>query len=412
MIQTKDKKGWVYALSFLLILVIIAFSFYPARNLRLLGGGVTPYFVGIVVSILCVPYFFKSKAAIYAILYIFVVIANFFFGNKAIPTIGAALTESISILLPAATLYLIISRNEKDNIFNKLLLYSFIIIIIITTFLSYQLDNLMPGIIRAAVNYENEEELQQFYLHGLAPYSLPHALPVLIPPCLMVIKRPFKSLHRVFAIVFLLTIIFLVTLSQSFGAFLSVLFTLVISLLIKEGGLSQNIRILVFSSIIILFISTDMVQLAVVDFFKGFFESDSKMYLKLDELAAGIVMDNISEVSGNRGNLLEQTIQAIVRNPIFGVNDKSYGNHTALLDRWACYGLVGFIPLLLFIYNIIKTTLKEIPHNLQSYYIVGVLMSLVMMSTKNMMGWFQWLCMVLILPLMFIVWKSTEKTKS
>ena len=152
----------------------------------------------------------------------------------------------------------------------------------------------------------------------------------------------------------------------------------------------------------------DTVQIAVIDFLRGFFEQESKIDDKLTELMYGITSESLSEVTGNRGNLLQQTFDAIIRNPLFGVNDKSYGNHNALLDRWACYGLVGFVPLLLFIYSSIKMALRIIPQKLQTYYIIGVISSLMMMITKNMMGWFQWLCFILILPLMFLVWKEKE----
>lgn len=404
--QVNKRRGLIYYLSFLLILVVISFSYYPTRVLPLMRGGATPYYLGIFLSILCVPVFFKSKSAFYAILYIVVVFLNHFMGNKALPTIGATLTEAINVLLPAVVFYLISTR--KGDVFNPLLLYSFLIIVAVMTYESYKIDNAMPGIIRSLVHWEDEEEATNLLLMGLAPYQLPHALPVLIPPCIMIIKKPNNLFKRMVGILFLFCIIILVMLSQSFGAFAITLFALLVSLLVREGDVRKNFRKLMISTIVILILSSDTVQLAVVDFFKNFFDSDSKMYTKLDDLAVGIVTDTFSEVSGNRGSLLGQTLQAIFRNPIFGVNDRSYGNHNALLDRWACFGLVGFIPLILFIYNMIKVTFLQIPSKLRTYYLIGVITSLVMMSTKNMMGWYQWVCFVLILPLMFYVWRDKD----
>lgn len=404
-----SERGVKYYLSFLLILVIICFSFYPTRALPIMRGGVTPYFVGIVLSVLCVPSFFKNKCSYYVLAYVFVVFLNHFLGNKALPTIGATLTESIGVFLPAVVFFL--SMTRKGDVYNKLLLYSFLIILGVFAFQSYQLDQMMPGIIRSIVHMEDESEAEAFLMFGLAPYALPHALPVLIPPCVMAIKGADKKYYRVIALVSLICVILLVSLSQSFGAFVLAFFTLLLSLLVREGGLKRNAKVLIISTFFVLLFAGETVQVTIIEFFRGFFDMDSKMYEKLTDLLVGVLSESdqaVSNVSGSRGNLLELTIQAILRNPLFGVNDRSYGNHNALLDRWACFGLVGFIPLILFIYNIIKLTIKQIPYNIQTYYVISVISSLIMMSTKNMMGWYQWVCFVLVMPLMFFVWKEKE----
>lgn len=396
----------IYYISFLFILVIIAFSYYPMRSLPVLGNGTIPYFAGIILCIICVPGYIRTRNASYVLLYIIVVFANHFWGNKAIPTIGAALTESISIFLPAAVFYLVMNR--RDIKYNSILLYCFIAVVIITTVQSYILDQMNPGVIRATVNMEDESEVALFYSLGLSSYQLPHALPLLIPPCVMVIKHPDRFLYRYIGILFLAVTLVLVSLSQSFGAFTLTLFALLASVFVKEQSIKKNIRSITILFVFLLVFLNDTVQIAVIDFLRGFFEQESKIDDKLTELMYGITSESLSEVTGNRGNLLQQTFDAIIRNPLFGVNDKSYGNHNALLDRWACYGLVGFVPLLLFIYSSIKMALRIIPQKLQTYYIIGVISSLMMMITKNMMGWFQWLCFILILPLMFLVWKEKE----
>ncbi len=410
MIIVKNRRGVIYYASFLLILVIICFSFYPTRVLPLMNRGVTPYFLGIILSIICVPYFYKSRDALFVILYCLVVFLNYYWGNKAFPTLGSALTESVNILLPVAVFYLV--KNQNDNVFNIVLLYSILLVIGVTTYQSYQIEQITPGILRSVSHLDNEEEIAYFYLMGLSPYQLPHALPALIPPCIMVIKKPEKGIQRAVGALFLAIIILLVMLSQSLGAFIMMLFALIVSILVKEQNVRRNLRILIVSGFLMLILAGDTVQLSILDFLRSFFETDSKMYQKLTELSASVLSDDITYVTGNRGNLFDQTITAIIRNPIFGVNDKSYGNHNALIDRWACLGLVGFIPLLLFIFHIIKVTLKGLPERLHSYYLIGVITSLVMMCTKNMMGWFQWLCFVLLLPLMFFVWRRKQLTTS
>ena len=409
MLQAIKSKGLVYYLSYILILVIFFFSYYPTRSWALLGSGVTPYFLGIVFSIICIPAFFKTRNAWLIIMYIFVVFLNHFWGNKAVPTVGAALTESIAVFLPAAVLYLVMYR--RDFSFNAILLYTFLFVVTLTTVQSFFLDQMFPGLIRAVVNMEDKTDVQAFFNMGLSSYQLPHALPILIPPCIMIIKKPEKKLQRIIGIVFLAVIIILVGLSQSFGAFILALFALFASIFVREQSVDKNIRVLLFLSLLFIILMGETVQVAIIDFLRGFFESGSKIDEKLTDLAVGVVNDNISDVSGNRGNLFQATIDAIIRNPIFGVDDKSYGHHNALFDRWACFGLVGFIPLVLFIYYNVKETLKAIPLNLQTYYMIGVISSLIMMTTKNMMGWFQWLCFVLILPLMFLVWKEKECNK-
>lgn len=408
--MTYTNKGNItYFLSYILILVIFCFSYYPTRSWPLLGSGTTPYFLGIVFSIICIPAFFKTKNAWLIMAYIAVVFLNFMWGNQTVPTIGAVLTESIALFLPASVLYLVQSR--RDIRYNSILLYSFLFVVTLTTIQSYLLDQLYPGIIRATVNMEDEGEVVNLFGMGLSSYQLPHALPVLVPSCIMIIKKPEMKFQRVVGVIFLASIVLLVSLSQSFGAFIVMLFALLASFFIGEQSVKKNIRVIIVLTIIFLIFMGDTVQIAIIDFIRGFFEPGSKIDEKLMDLAMGIVNENISEVSGNRGNLFQATIDAIIRNPLFGVNDKSYGNHNALFDRWACFGLVGFIPLVLFIYYYVKETLRIIPLNLQTYYIIGAISSLIMMITKNMFGWFQWLCFVLILPLTFFVWKEKQCNK-
>lgn len=406
MVQASKGKGLVYYLSYILILVIFFFSYYPTRSWPFLGGGTTPYFLGIVFSVICIPAFFKTRKAFLILVYIAVVFLNYMWGNIAIPTIGAALTESIAIFLPAAVLYLVLAC--RDLRYNSILLYVFFFVVALTAVRSFMLDQMYPGVIRAAVNMENDEDVQAFLLMGLSSYQLPHALPILVPPCIMVIKKPEKRIHRILGIAFLAVIIVLVGLSQSFGAFALLLFALVASIFVREQSVRANIVVLIILSLFFVILMGESVQIAIIDFLRSFFESGSKIDEKLTELAIGVMNENVSDVTGNRGDLFQMTIDAIIRNPLFGVNDKSYGNHNALFDRWACYGLIGFIPLVLFIYYYVKETLKLIPLKLQTYYMIGVISSLIMMATKNMMGWFQWLCFVLILPLMFLVWKEKE----
>lgn len=401
----------IYWLSFLLILVSICFSYYPTRAMPIMGHGTMPYYIGVASCVICVGSFFKTKNAKYLLCYILVVFLNYFSGNKAVPTIGAALTESISILLPACIYYYISIINKPW--FNKTLLYSFLTILGLITISSYVIDSQMPGIIRAAVNMEDDDTVVTLFMSGLSPYALPHALPILIPPCVMIIKTPgHRIFQRYVGIIVLVIIGELILLSQSFGATSMGIVVLLISIFIENESTQSNFRLLIALSIFFVpIISIEELQLYLIELFRGFFENGSKMDIKLSDLAAGIINESTSEITGNRGGLLEKTFDAIIQNPIFGVNDKSYGNHNALIDRFACYGLVGFIPLVIFMFHQIKYTYENVSENIKTYYVIGATAAIVMMVTKNMMGWYQWVCLLLILPLMLNEW-NPQKDKA
>ena len=141
------------------------------------------------------------------------------------------------------------------------------------------------------------------------------------------------------------------------------------------------------------------------------FVGQENLYMeKIDELKSSVSGTAYSGDIDYRGRLLEKTLNTIASYPILGTDKRTYGNHNALLDRWAEYGLVGFIPIICLIFVFVRDIARKIPPDLKSFYLLGIISNLVMMLTKSMFGWDQWFAFLVVLPIM-ISFSSENKTK-
>lgn len=398
--MAENRKKWTV---FLYIVPIFWMAFEPSKTLPLFRIPFIGYIVAIAALILVSNSYLKQKEFWLALMYGLVVFLNFWIGNVAFPSLFSVLYEVFRLMVPAAIFYYYskVSRN-KPFVNSVLLLYLFVLVF--ETIATYRLEQVYPGLMRNLHSSRYEDDLTMFMQMGLAPYSLPHALPTLIPAIVLVIKDGKNNLIiRVLTLVFLAASLVIVYLSQATGAYLMTIFSLVLAFIVNSSGIRNNMTKLVIVSVLALpFVLFPSFTDTAMDVAEMFVSEDSDVYEKIEEVRAS---NSGAETSGDiayRGELLDKTLNTIIEHPLFGSRTKTYGNHNALLDRMAKLGLVGFLPLLMFLILTIKGTYKEIPEKGKIFYLIGVSAAVIMLLSKNQISWDQWFFLFYLLPVLII----------
>ena len=250
----------------------------------------------------------------------------------------------------------------------------------------------------------NFEAMSVFFAQGLVPYQFSHALTCVAPAFILGIKLKNQlKWKKLLCWLALISSVVLVFISQSSGALLVMALSIVCSLFVGIRPIKYNMLILIIVFLLVAPLAiSDALQLSFLQYTESVIGSEMHYQDKLEELESSIYGSEDEGDIAYRGNLLGQTTDAIISHPIFGVSDHSYGNHNALLDRWAEFGLIGFIPLIMLIFYFLRDTSKKIPENIRTFYYIGAGANILMMLSKSMFGWYQWFCFLVVLPVMII----------
>ena len=407
-------SGKEIAILIMYVFVILFLTFTPFSLALGLDNIIVSNSIVLVVLLYSSRDFLKTKFFKLSIIYFFVLLLNFIFESNV--NLGNILSESFSIIAAGFMSYYAIKQDPK-GIFIKILMYVFCVVIVIYAYRTYIIEQGWPGVMRHAAMAYNKERVAHLFTTGLSPYPFPHALTCILPAFMLGIKINKRWKVKLFYIIMLGASTLLIYITQSTGAFIVAFFALVCSFIVHIGSWKENAtKIIVFSLLITPIIVSDTMKMSILDTIAEAIPSNSHYQAKIEELKVSInsYQNNVEE-GGDieyRGNLLGQTLNAIASSPLTGVsNHYAYGHHNALLDRWAEYGLLGFIPIVMFIYLMVKFSIQFIPENCRTFYIIGVLSNLLMMLSKSMFGWYQWICFLFFLPLMirFIV-RNTQKS--
>ena len=404
----EKKEKYRYLFFFLFLLVILEFTFLPFRLRLAFIGDILPYIFGIAISLLAASSFVGTKRFVLASIYACVIISNFFLKDNI--NLGNSLAESFNILCTAFMAHYILKRIDMDKC--RWFTCAFIALIAVYAICSFGFYLTFPGIIRYASTRVNYDRALPYFLMGLSPYSFPHALVGIIPALVLGLKvRGQSKIKKVLCVSTLVLSLVLIYITQATGALIAAVFALVCSIVSKVDFFRKNMRRLIWVSIFILPIAlSDSLQLSILKEVGELVGNESHYTSKINELEESLTSEG--ETSGDinyRGNLLELTLTAIATHPLFGVSDdRDYGHHNALPDRWALYGIIGFLPLMLYLFYQVKYTLRKIPLPHQTFYLIGVAANFLMLLSKDMLTWDQLFCFIVMLPVMTLYFGNTN----
>ena len=400
------KKKKIAIEDYLYIVVAVCMTFTITERIPVVGRPWVAGPLGVLLGMYLVKIKEWKNIFVILIVYGLVVFLNFFSGDTYFDSAVMVAYELMYLFVPF-TMFLYFQRVPQSA---NLLKTIFIFFLIECTAVSVYADSVFPGLIRMQSNGDSIREywslLGPFRRMGLSSYGLPHAIPVFIPALVYIIKRQ-TGKHRWGGVILLLTSLSLVYVSNSSTALILSLIVTPMSFFVS--GKRGNSVLLLFV-IVMPLVLNQTVQVKVLESLSSLTQNNSLFETKRIDIEESIMYGEVQGGVAVRQSLYAASFEAFFENPIMGVNDKKYGGHSALLDRLAMLGFLGFLPLSLLFYRIYKFTLKCLPKESRVYYKMGFLVGIIMLSAKNMFGWAMFFFMFFLLPMLIILQDYNKST--
>lgn len=334
------------------------------------------------------------------LVYSIIVLINYELGDSYFSKLGPNLGLLLYMFLTAEIAFYCLGY-DKEKLMSWILIVFFVLLIYITI-CSYLLNLEEPEIIRHATAQGfggDTSLLVSSYRKGMSNYYLPHALPMIIPLFVYLIKKKEMNVYlRVGSIILLSFVLLLVYISGAVTAMLISVVMIIITLSMKSGSIRDNLRRIIILSLIALpLLFSSSVQIFLMDFVSGFIEEGSQLSKKIELFKEILDLGYATGDLEERIDLYNESVNILNTNPLWGTNDP-VGGHSAILDRLASLGLFGLIPYVLMIYFQIDFCLKHISADMRLYYLLGVSTGIIMLFAKSMDNWETWLIMFTILP--------------
>ena len=363
---------------------------------------------GCVIVAYLVKELFWKKAYVWLLTYFLVVLLNFLSGDFYFDSLGDAIQEVAILFFTSAIVYYSMQRQKVQ--LSKHLLFLTLLLIIYYSISSLKIEINNPGIIRETVYMANIGEttfLNNLYFQGLINYQLPHALPILIPPLIMNVREKKNSwIWRLLYLSALIAIAVIVYISNAATAlFLSVLM-LILSWIVRKETLGKNVPWIILIAIIAVpfLYNIDVILKPLLRLFSS--TENTLYYDKIESILRSSEMGTATGSVASREAKYDITLAQISENILLGTNQQT-GGHSAIFDRLACLGIIGWIPYLCFLFFQIKITKKHLAPDTLIYYYLGLTAALIMLASKNMSNWETWFMALTILPL--LLWFPKQK---
>ena len=386
-------------LQYLYVLMMISFTFQLSSQIPILQRHYIFWVVGYILALSYSQRYLLQPVANYAFIYLLFVWANFFTGDVYFSKFTSCIEETNCLIVTITLLYYLFSRNDKKLFYWIFVIFS--IFLVESSLVSYYANLNFPNIMRLQSNAESAEAnaflLDPFKKIGLASYSLPHALPIIIPALVYVTKKTQKFL-KIRAIVVLGASWLLLYASGSFTALTLGTVILVIALIFNaKNTKGVIISSVVLSALLLPLLISEELMLNVVRYFQTITPDNTLFSNKLMDIESSLLYDTAEGSVSSRTDAYTATFEAFFSSPLWGINGK-VGGHCALIDRLATLGLLGYIPLLCFLVHQIRFTLNYIKNETKFYYYLGLVSGITMMCLKGTGGWDMWFCLLVMLP--------------
>lgn len=371
----------------------------------------------LVVSIVVNPSIYRTHRFFILMLYALVLAVNVAMGDSYFKK-DIAIREICYLLLPVV-IYQYCITGEKGDKLSLWVMVTMILIILIESIATFFLDIANPGILRMAFSesvtttYDRNTYMAQYYKLGMSNYSLPHALPILIPASIYGIKAN-RGFVREIWFLFLFALLLLVWLSGSATALLLATFITIVSFLTKIGKNKQNVIVLILLLLLLLpFLLHDSLSLRLLDIIGNWVSGNRYFVAKVNALQETILYGNAMGDVASRRDLYLQSLDLFESNILLGTNE-AVGNHSTLLDRLSVLGLLGIIIFITFLIKQIQFTTHTIGGQGRFFYYEGIVAGILMLLLKDMDNWETFLVLFTVMPIQIrlvetITTKQTNK---
>ncbi len=349
------------------------------------------------------PKVYLEKSISWLMIYTIVLLFNYLYGNEVID-VKFILLEITFYFIPAA-LFLICLKNDLKSL--KIISIAILLVILITSVLTIFHAYNERGVVRSVVISQETKDYNYMikqHRKGITFYAMPHAFPFLVPSFIYVLKnKDFSIKLRIFALLMVIIGGLMVFYTESTGALVVLLFSIIMSFIITEKSFKKNIIRLIGLGLLASVLLNTQILIPILDFFGAKTETMT-YYGKIEDTMTMLETGKSVGQIATRQELHNMSINAFINNPLFGTNKGSdIGGHAYFMDRAGLLGLIGFIPLFLFFFFQIKITYENLPNAIKMYYLIGVTACIILGFQKNMSGFEYWLYLFFLLPALCIL---------
>ena len=413
----KRKTSIRLELPYLYIITVFFLTFNAVKFWPIPGAITIASGIGIVLPFFICRSFFKTNQFGYFLLYAVVVFLNHMLGDKYFSNTNSLFSGFIGFFVALPLTYYVFKNREYTLL--RVIIYTLMVVLLWTTVATAFFDWQFPGLVRMVYSEASRGEgdlsySNYLYAWGLSSYTLPHALPLLIPAFVLGIKnRSLEKRKRFLSGLMLLCCLGLTYFSGATGPVLVAIMILFMSLLLRKGDITTNIaRLFSIAIIITPFIISDQFALMGLEWVDGLIGGEGYFHNKIMDFQYSILYDESSGSLEARVGLLGSSLDVFFDNPLnflIGAKD-GYGGHSALLDRLASLGIVGFIPFVCLLIVQFRFVSKYLVLQYRAYYFLGLFAAFMMMVSKNVSGWYIWFCLFTVLPFCIYFYSDTEDT--
>lgn len=406
-----EKITFKYNHRYLWILVMLSMTFTLFDYLPIFQRHYIFLFLGFALMFFYARELFLTNYFVALVAHILIITFDFSFGDLYFSSSKMIVKEATMLIFPLGMYYCLKKYNDRPIFYLMFIIFGFFLIE--STIIATIANRLYPGIMRymsGANNMaENIEILRPFQRLGISDYSMPHALPALIPGLIYGIRNT-EGFYKKVCIVLMVTVLVLVYVSNSSTALIMAVLVFIFSLLINpQKSYKNSISLFALFLIITLIITNQEVQVEVLEGLNSIVPEDANLHRKIDDIEDSIIYGDAEGTVENRTVKYDLSTNEFMKHPLLGTSEL-IGGHSSILDRFATLGILGMIPFVLFLVLFSKSVLRSLPKDRHFYYLLGLFSAIVMLTAKSAMSWAMWLCVLFLLPgilLFFGTGKST-----
>ena len=369
--------------------------------------------LGIILPIVIGKSFFQTKEFICFVAYLSVIYLNHLSGNVNYSNTRLVILSCCSLFIALSMTHFILKHKIVTLL--KTITFATIVVVLWTTIATGIIDSTFPGVVRYATSSINhgEESVSAFvgfYRIGMSNYLLPHGLPMMIPPLVMILRSgTLNKVRRLLCIAMLFSIVALLYFSGATGPLLLGVFVLVLSFIVHPGRMSSNVAtIAILGLLIIPILTNDELMLSFLDWLDNLVGGAGHFHGKIMAMQDSITMGDAQGDFGERNEIYKTGIDIIFENPLLGTQETIAG-HSIFISIFGALGFIGFFPFAAMLIYHYKYVVNHISYNVRVYYYIGVLAAFLMLMMKGIDCWEIWFMSLAFLPISMVYFSKVSE---
>lgn len=266
-----------------------------------------------------------------------------------------------------------------------------------------------PELIRImAVDHELGQRMSVL---GIMSYAMSHGVVFIIPALCYIIRYSSTIYFRILAMLIIVEAFSVIYFSGATTPLILGLSFFIISFVYnRDRKLSYNLFVIISICAIAMIVANKDILHSIIGIITPIFQG-TPFEVKLLEFEQSI---ETGELLGTdieaRQDKFSMTMNAFLSNPFFGSAVVNVGNHNYFFDLMASVGVLGFLPLVIYLVVVTKQIAHYLPKEQSPFFYMGILSFIMMGCMKNIFGMEFYLMAFFVLPsILYLSYKEKKE---